>query len=126
MMKKTSSVRLFFVLGAALCCAAYSGGYYYVQQKSQEPLPKLAETQGLKDSEGDETIESGTIVPAFEYLLKEQDGFVVVYYADGETLYDHTAIPLEQLPWKLQREIREGKQISSEMELYNFLESYSS
>ena len=32
----------------------------------------------------------------------------------------------EQLPGRLQAEIRAGKQISNETELYNFLENYSS
>lgn len=123
-MRKTNSIRLFFVLSAVACCAAYSGGYYYVQ--SQTRPPQQTEPAEQETAEETETIESGSIVLPYEFILKETDGFVVVYYADGETLYDNTAIKVESLPWKLQREIQEGKQISSEMELYNFLESYSS
>ena len=121
-MRKTNRVRLFFVLGAAALCAAYSGGYYFVKQQ-EKTRPELAKYQ-LQESP--EIIESGNILLPYEYILKEEDGFVVVYYADGETLYDETAILLEQLPWRLQRENAEGKKISSETELYNFLESYSS
>lgn len=121
-MRKTNSVRLFFVLSAAACCAAYSGGYYFVKQQ-EHTEPKLA-TYQLQESH--EIIESGSILLPYQFILKERDGFVVIYYADGETLYDQTAIPMEQLPWRLQREIREGKKIAGETELYNFLESYSS
>lgn len=123
-MRKTNSIRLFAVLSAVLCCAAYGGGYYYVQQQKQIPEPEPAEL--ALEGEAGGTVESGAVVLPYEYILKEEDGFVAVYYADGETLYDNTAILLEQLPWRLQMEIREGKQIASEKELYNFLENYSS
>ncbi|MCI8894240.1 MAG: hypothetical protein HFI42_05460 [Lachnospiraceae bacterium] len=123
-MRKTNSIRLIFVLGAVLCCGAYGGGYYYMQQQRQEPQPQAAE-QILAEDEN-EIMESGTVVLPYEYILKEEDGFVAVYYADGETLYDNTAIVVEQLPGRLQAEIRAGKQISNETELYNFLENYSS
>jgi len=51
---------------------------------------------------------------------------VVVYYADAETVYATTDIKYEYLPERLQTEIQQGKQISTEKELYNFLENYSS
>ena len=121
-MGKAGKIRLFFILSAALCCAAYGGGYYYMQRQTPKPEP----IEQAAEAEEYEIVESGTLVLPYEYILKEEDGYVVVYYADGETLYDNTAIMVEQLPWRLQREIRGGKQISSETELYNFLENYSS
>ena len=129
-MRKTNSIRLIFVLGAVLCCGAYGGGYYYMQQQRQEPQPQAAE-QILAEDEN-EIMESGTVVLPYEYILNsaadlagiEAGDFLLT--ADGETLYDNTAIVVEQLPGRLQAEIRAGKQISNETELYNFLENYSS
>ncbi|MGI6070634.1 MAG: hypothetical protein ACOYBE_09425 [Blautia sp.] len=60
------------------------------------------------------------------YYLKEEDGNVVVYKGDKKTVFEPTQIALNSLPEKLQKEIREGKFIDSEEELYNFLENYSS
>ena len=60
------------------------------------------------------------------YYLMEESGYVNIYLADRETIYEYTDIPLDMLPLELQSEILEGKGISSEGELYDFLENYSS
>lgn len=60
------------------------------------------------------------------YYLMGEDGYVNIYLADRKTIYEYTDIPLEILPSELQSEILEGKGISSEGELYDFLENYSS
>lgn len=60
------------------------------------------------------------------YYLTEEQGFVVVYYRNLGTLFCETGIELENLPDRLQREIRQIKTIETEEELYGFLESYSS
>lgn len=60
------------------------------------------------------------------YLLRELNGFVAVYLADGNTIYELTEIPLSDLPEELQQQIMEGKILSTEDELYGFLENYSS
>lgn len=60
------------------------------------------------------------------YYLMEESGYVNIYLEDRETIYEYTDISLEILPSDLQSEILEGKGISSEGELYDFLENYSS
>lgn len=60
------------------------------------------------------------------YYLTEEQGFVVVYYRNMGTLFCETGIEIENLPERLQREIRQIKTIETEEELYGFLESYSS
>lgn len=59
------------------------------------------------------------------YLLVENE-YINVYYSDLKTVYLYTDILLSDLPDELQQEILDKKYISSEEELYNFLESYSS
>ena len=51
---------------------------------------------------------------------------VSVYHGDRTTLYETTGISVDILPANLQEEIRAGKYVKSELELYSFLENYSS
>ncbi|MEG1292454.1 MAG: hypothetical protein RSD28_09180, partial [Lachnospiraceae bacterium] len=62
----------------------------------------------------------------YEYILLEEDGYVSVYHTDRKTRYADTDIILDRLPKNLQKEIKEGKYMNSEDELYQFLENYSS
>lgn len=61
-----------------------------------------------------------------EYDLVEEDGRVSIYLVEGRRLYEDTGITVDSLPEELQLEISHGKRISSEKELYDFLENYSS
>ncbi|MCM1538274.1 MAG: hypothetical protein NC254_07750 [bacterium] len=60
------------------------------------------------------------------YYLTEERGYVVVYYRNMRTLFCETGIAMEELPARLQQEIRHIKTMETEEELYGFLESYSS
>jgi len=60
------------------------------------------------------------------YYLVEEFGYVNIYLADQESIYEYTDISIDSLPEDLQVEICTGKGIASEQELYDFLENYSS
>lgn len=60
------------------------------------------------------------------YYIKNTDGYVTVYLADEETVYEYTSIPIEELPESLQTELKEGKKVEDVGEVYGFLENYSS
>ena len=60
------------------------------------------------------------------YYLEEEEGKVSIYQGEEHTLYEKTSIPVKRLPAGIQEEIREGKSISGEGELFSFLENYSS
>ena len=60
------------------------------------------------------------------YWIEEEDGYVVIYYADKETIFDITSISMKDLPLVIQMEIDEGKRVSSLSQVYGFLENYSS
>ncbi|MDO4337608.1 MAG: hypothetical protein Q4C91_05900 [Eubacteriales bacterium] len=81
-------------------------------------------------SEAGQPIEEAQAVSSVEekeiYCLKETDGYVMVYERDGITLYEATAIVASLLPESLREELRNGKYITSQEELYRFLENYSS
>lgn len=68
----------------------------------------------------------GTAEKNSEYLLKELNGYVIVYLGDGKTVYEVTGIAVLDLPNEVQTQMREGLKIYSAAELYAFLENYSS
>ena len=71
--------------------------------------------------------ETGSEEPAkFRFFIKEADGLVNIYREDGTTLYETTDIPVSLLPEALRQEISAGKGVTTEQELYDFLENYSS
>lgn len=60
------------------------------------------------------------------YYIKASDGYVTVYMADEETVYEYTSIPIEELPKKIQTELKNGKKVDTMGQVYGFLENYSS
>lgn len=66
--------------------------------------------------------------PAFsyEFYLAENNGMVTVYRVENNEIYEYTNIRVEDLPRKVQEEIKERKYMENESELYAFLESYTS
>lgn len=60
------------------------------------------------------------------YYIEEEDGYVTVYYADQETVFEYTNIPVKSLPLTVQMEIDKGKRVNSLSQVYGFLENYSS
>lgn len=130
-MKKTTSIRLSLIIAALVCGISYGSGYYFSVRQSEKRLARelMEERAQLLTENQDqepEVAESSVGTASYEYVLGEEDGYIIVYYADRETVYSNTDIRVEELPASLQREIGEGKPVYSEGELYDFLESYSS
>lgn len=68
----------------------------------------------------------GNVEKNSEYLLKELNGYVIVYLGDEKTVYEVTGISITELPKEVQSQIQEGIKFDSINELYAFLENYSS
>ena len=51
---------------------------------------------------------------------------VVVYRADGETIYMETDIPAPELPAEILMDLLQIRTVNTQEDLYDFLESYSS
>lgn len=60
------------------------------------------------------------------YYIKASDGYVTVYMADEETVYEYTSIPVNELPTNVQKELQRGKKVDTMGQVYGFLENYSS
>lgn len=60
------------------------------------------------------------------FYIMEVDGEVRVYEYDKTTLYFKTGLKPESLPPDVRYEIQEGKFMDTELQVYHFIESYSS
>lgn len=60
------------------------------------------------------------------YYIKASEGYVTVYMADQQTVYEYTSILLEELPLELQERVKNGYKVTSLGQVYGFLENYSS
>lgn len=60
------------------------------------------------------------------YFIMEVEGEIRVYEEDKETLYFRTDLILDDLPDNVKQEVIDGKFVETEVQVYHFLESYSS
>ena len=63
---------------------------------------------------------------AERFLVKEEDGYLVIYDRMTMKRFDETTIRIADLPERLQDKVTEGLYFTDEEELYAFLENYSS
>ena len=95
-------------------------------QVSYEHVLDSQEARGETQTETKTITTKGEAVKNEGYYLCELQGFVVVYLSDKSTIYEFTEIPVTDLPEEVQQELRDGKYVETEQELYGFLENYSS
>ncbi len=67
-----------------------------------------------------------TTVEQTGFYIMEIDGEIGVYRQDRTTLYFKTGLDPDTLPEDVKRQVREGKYLETELQVYHFLESYSS
>lgn len=60
------------------------------------------------------------------FYIMEVGGEVCVYKYDKTTLYFRTGLKVEDLPADVRYELKDGKFMDSELQVYHFIESYSS
>ena len=111
-MKKKYGIGLFLFIFILIYFMSYGAYHEYTNQKKQ--------TYEKNISNVDETnLQNG-------YFLFEVNGYIVVYRSDKKTPYEYTDIKFDDLPHLLKQEIKNGKYINNEDELYGFLENYTS
>lgn len=124
-MKKTMSICLFTVI-LVVC---FIGGIFLWRNTLGNSLRnnELADnTEQMAEVQEPELAESMQIQEAYRYFLIEENGMLVVYEQDRETVMLETNISLHGVDEATQRQLQEGIWITDEKELYDFLESYSS
>ena len=63
---------------------------------------------------------------AYAFFITAEDGTITVYEGDGETVYLHTNIDIRPLPEGEQHKLLKGFFVPSEVELFDYLENYTS
>lgn len=104
---------LFMIIGIA-----YDINYKTVKEKAESEERQLTEERSVATE--------GYAFKEDCFFLMEVNGYVAVYMSDRETVYEYTNIPVSELPYILQNEIKNGKYIENIEALYGFLENYSS
>lgn len=94
---------------------------------SQKKVEHRTETRGAESREPVET-ETGESEKEEqkEFYLVAEDGFLLVFARDKKTICLYTHIPITDFPMREQGRLREGIWFSDMMEVFQYLESYTS
>ena len=104
-----------FIIGAIIAIALFLIAYTI----SYNQTLRHKESQVKKENQVEQPME-------LCYYISEKAGYVAVFEADKETVYEYTSIPFKDLPKALQEDVRNGLKVTSLREVYAFLENYSS
>lgn len=113
-MKKFNGARMLSVLSMVF----FLGGALFLNQN-------MSKSEDLQMEE-DIAVEAEHVTLPYEYIIVEEDGYLVVYCSDRKTIYFQTDIRYAELNQEIQEKIRNGYGITDVRELYDFLENYSS
>lgn len=125
-MKNTKRMRTFFLGALVLSTSAWIGGRQYYLKLNEKEQEKIIEVQEAETEQFEESVESANIQNKKAFVVREEDGYLNVYFGEKDTLYMYTGIAYQGLPEELKKEISNGKTFDTLEDLYRFLESYSS
>lgn len=119
----------FFLLAVFLAASMLTGAYiYYYQPKNAQPVPgQILESETVPE---DNVVINQRQVETREesknYCLVAEDGFLLVFARDRDNVCLDTHMPLSEFPTSEQEKLMEGIWFSSMMEVFSYLESFSS
>lgn len=140
----------FFVLGALLVAAILTGSYLYLYRPQPQPPIQngviesetviednmVINQQQVEKRDGDqpadgilesvESYEASESEEEMQYYLVAENGFLLVFAKDRDTVCLDTHMPLTEFPQPEQERLTEGIWFSTMIEIFNYLESYSS
>ncbi len=128
-MKKYIICLLLFVAVSAACLTA---GYMITRNYDRTEAEGVPATELQSETVVEDRIAanqeqvSHETVPAEEYYLVAEDGFLQVVLKDRKTIYLYTHIPVTDFPEKERARLMDGIWFHSMMEVFNYLESYTS
>lgn len=96
-----------------------------LQETSQSESSSFQETE-MADYEAANGQQVEPVVIREEYYLVAEDGFLLVFLKDQKTICLYTHVPLMDFPQEEQERLREGIWFSSMMDVFHYLESYTS
>lgn len=132
-MKRVMYCFLLFVAASAACLiAGYGITRYYIRQERAIPNTVI-ETETVNDMEGRAAAAQEKITPVAEttqareeYYLVSESGFLLVFCSDRTTICLYTHIPVTDFPEEERGRLMEGIWFPTMMDVYHYLESYTS
>ncbi len=104
--------------------------FFWMLKTPDEPVVPYEVALDSEYAEPTETQEalaaSVSLQQNYMYLLRVEEGRLVVYEKDGETVYLETNIRYEDLDDEMKKKAAAGIPFENDRELYEFLENYSS
>ena len=98
------------------------------QMREEAPVPNtVIETESVNEMEGRAAANQESIITArSQYFLVSEAGFLLVFCSDKSTVCLYTHIPVTAVPESERVRLREGIWFSDMMDVYHYLESYTS
>lgn len=112
------------IVAVLVITCAYQFSYQKAKELAKERAQLKTEEKVLEPETS--VAADGAALKEDCYYLMEVNGYIVVYLGDKETPYEYTDILYDELPAVMRNEVRNGKYVGSEEELYGFLENFSS
>ena len=127
-MKKTLSICIFCVIlfmGFWIVWNILSSMEESIELESEKRVENSS--KGFKQSENiPSSVETNKEVTYYKYMIYQDGERLTVYESDSITVFMETDILVDELPEDMREQLKLGVGISTEEELYDFLESYSS
>ena len=135
-MKRYRICFFIFVAATLVCLAA---GFFLtraqrqrqeeIRQESLQRVPVQTEAPTWAAASQEKVVpetEPETTQPEKAYYLVSEDGFLLVFARDKKTICLYTHIPITDFPLKEQERLREGIWFADMMDIFHYLESYTS
>lgn len=130
---------LFLIVGAACLATGMAVTRHYknevseeVSQEVEERLQEMTREARETQPESAQAANVGEVshetekAAEEEYYLVCEDGFLLVFLKDQKTICLYTHIPIMDFPEREQERLREGIWFENMMEVFHYLESYTS
>lgn len=118
------------ILVTAIVC--FAAGFLATAPRAQHEtvIPNTTlETETVTEHQlviNQKEVEPISISTKEQFYLVSETGYLLVFAQDQSTICLHTHIPITEFPEKEQEKLREGMWFSSMMEIFHYLESYTS
>ena len=119
----------FFLLAVFLAASILTGAYIYFYRPEHAQLVPGQILESESAPEDNVVINQRQVETREEvknYCLVAEEGFLLVFAKDRDNVCLDTHMPLSEFPLSEQEKLMEGIWFSSMMEIFNYLESYSS
>lgn len=128
------SVCIFLVLLTGVVC--FGAGFLVTRPHTpqtesitSETVPDIETAETVTEPQlviNQEEVEPVAVSPKEEFYLVSETGYLLVFAEDQSTICLYTHIPITEFPEKEQEKLRAGIWFSSMMEIFHYLESYTS